>query len=139
MNGIGLKAAIHAPHRRQGGVTLIEVLITLLVLAVGLLGVAALQGFSLQASQVSYYRTQATNLAYELADHARANRSQVAASGSIPGMTYWNDRAAELLPAGSVATAVTAAATQGRVTITVTWLDDRENDDNASFTIDTRI
>jgi type IV pilus assembly protein PilV len=139
MNSAWMTRTFRSPIRRQEGVALIEVLITLLVLAIGLLGVAALQGFSLQASQVSYYRTQATNIAYELADHARANRSQVAASGSIPDMTYWNGRAAELLPSGTVVTAVAAAATQGRVTITVSWLDDRENNANASFTINTRI
>ncbi|NKI35237.1 type IV pilus modification protein PilV [Wenzhouxiangella sp. XN79A] len=134
-----MTALFRAPIRRQAGVTLIEVLITLLVLSVGLLGVAALQGFSLQANQVSYYRTQATNIAYELADHARANRSEVAASGNIPNAGFWSTRAAQLLPAGTVNTSVTAAATDGIVTITVGWLDDREAGTNASFSITTRI
>lgn len=124
---------------RQKGVTLIEVLITLLVLAIGLLGVAAIQGFSLQANQVSYVRTQATNIAYELGDHARAHRSLVAASGNIPNAGFWNTRAAELLPNGTVDTSVTNAATDGIVQITVSWLDDRQENDTASFTFETRI
>ena len=124
---------------RQSGTTLIEVLITLLVLAIGLLGVVAMQGFSLQANQVSYVRTQATNLAYELADHARANRSVIAASGNVPNAGYWSAKAAELLPDATISTSVTNAATDGIVEITVTWLDDRQEGDTASFTFETRI
>ncbi|MBY6204342.1 type IV pilus modification protein PilV [Halomonas denitrificans] len=127
-----------AAHR-QKGVTLIEVLIALLVLGIGLLGVAAIQGFSLQANQISYVRTQATNLAYELADHARAHRSMIAASGNVPNAGYWSTRAAQLLPQGEIDTAVTNAATDGIVEITVTWLDDREENSTAEFTFQTRI
>jgi type IV pilus assembly protein PilV len=58
----------------QRGVTLIEVLITVLVLSVGLLGVAALNAFSLQAGQSSLQRTQASIIAGETLDWLRANR-----------------------------------------------------------------
>lgn len=122
----------------QRGVTLIEILITLIVLAVGLLGLAALQGVSLQSGQVSYLRTQATNFAYEVADHARAYRSQIEATGNIPNAGFWNARAGELLPGGQVGTAVAGADNQ-IITVTVTWLDDREEATTASFGITTRI
>lgn len=121
--------------RRQDGVTLIEILITLLILAVGLLGLAALQGFSMQAGQVSYHRTQATNVAYEVADFARANRS-VASSTLLE--TLGNDLAQQRLPSGSVA--VVGPDGNDQITVTVTWLDDRDAEDgNASFTITTRV
>lgn len=57
----------------QRGTTLIEVLIAVLVLAVGLLGVAALQASALRNSQSSYERSQATILTYSLFDAMRAD------------------------------------------------------------------
>lgn len=60
--------------RSQQGVTLIEVLIALLVLSVGLLGVAALQTNALKANQSSLMRSHATNLSYDISDRMRANR-----------------------------------------------------------------
>ncbi len=58
---------------------MIEVLIAILVLAVGLLGFALLQTMSVRMSQSSNYRTQATNLATELLDQMRVNRLSAAA------------------------------------------------------------
>ena len=55
------------------GFTLIEVLIAMLVLAVGLLGLASLQAYSLRNTQSAYNRSLATELAYDLADRMRAN------------------------------------------------------------------
>ena len=98
--------ARHLPVRRmagqhtQRGVTLIEILITLLVLAVGLLGLAALQGISLQTGQTSYYRTQATNIAYEVADFGRSNRS-VANAAFLEGLG--DQLAGQRLPGGTTA------------------------------------
>lgn len=60
------------------GFTLIEVLVSLFVLSVGLLGLAALQATSLQYNTGSYFRTQATFLAYEIIDRMRANSAAVA-------------------------------------------------------------
>lgn len=59
---------------RQSGFTLIEILISLIVLAVGFLGLAALQTGSIQGTQNTYYRTQADMLANDLAERMRANR-----------------------------------------------------------------
>ncbi|HLE93281.1 MAG TPA: type IV pilus modification protein PilV, partial [Sulfuricaulis sp.] len=55
------------------GFSLIEVLVALLVLSIGLLGLAALQTTSLQYNTGSYFRTQATFLAYDIIDRMRAN------------------------------------------------------------------
>lgn len=59
--------------RRATGFSLLEVLIALLVLSLGLLGLAALQVTSLKFNTESYYRTQATFLAYDIIDRMRAN------------------------------------------------------------------
>lgn len=57
----------------QQGFNLVEVMIALVVLAVGLLGLAGLQNFSLKTTHQSYQRTQATVLIYEVIDRMRAN------------------------------------------------------------------
>ncbi len=58
------------------GITLIEVLVTVVVLAFGLLGLASLQANSLRNNHSAFLRSQATYLAYEIFDRMRANRVQ---------------------------------------------------------------
>lgn len=55
------------------GFTLVEVLVALLVLGVGLLGVAGLQSATLGLNHGSYLRSQATVLAQDMVDRMRAN------------------------------------------------------------------
>jgi type IV pilus assembly protein PilV len=64
---------------RQSGFTMVEVLVALVVLAIGLLGIAALYLNSLQAGRTAIYRTEAVNLAADLADRIRMNRTAQAA------------------------------------------------------------
>lgn len=59
--------------RKQNGATLIEVLVTVIVLAIGLLGLARLQASGTKFNHAAYLRSQATNLAYDMADRMRAN------------------------------------------------------------------
>ena len=58
---------------KNAGFTLIEVLIAVVILAGGLLGLAALQATSLKNNQSAYNRSQATQLASDMADRVRAN------------------------------------------------------------------
>lgn len=60
------------PHRNTG-FTLLEVLIAVIVLSIGLLGLAGLQTTGLRNNQDAYARTQATTLANDMADRIRAN------------------------------------------------------------------
>ena len=64
--------------KKHDGFTLIEVLIAVVILAGGLLGLAALQAAGLSNSQSSYNRSQATQLAYDIADRIRANPKKAA-------------------------------------------------------------
>lgn len=59
---------------KHSGFTLIEVLIAALVLALGLLGLAGLQATSIRNNLSAYNRSQATQLAYDMADRMRANK-----------------------------------------------------------------
>lgn len=70
------------------GMTLIEVLVSLIVISVGLLGIAALQTVSLRSSQGSYLRTQATALADDIIDRMRANRTPAIGPTYAYNMSY---------------------------------------------------
>lgn len=63
--------------RRQSGVGLIEVLVTVLILATSLLAMGALQSRSLQFNHSAYLRSQANILAYDILDRMRINRENV--------------------------------------------------------------
>ncbi len=66
---------------RIRGFTLLEVLVAILVLSIGLLGLAMLQVESLKYNTDAYFRTQATMLAYEIIDQMRANSAAAKAGG----------------------------------------------------------
>ncbi|GLZ84049.1 type IV pilus modification protein PilV [Metapseudomonas resinovorans] len=66
---------------RENGFSLIEVLIALLVLAIGLLGMASLMLTSMKSNQSAYQRSQANWLAYDIAERMRLNRN-VAITGN---------------------------------------------------------
>ncbi len=72
-----MNAAVQS--RLNLGFSLIEVLIALVVLAIGLLGLATLQMTSLQFNSDAYLRSQATVLAYDVADRMRSNMTGVIA------------------------------------------------------------
>lgn len=69
----------------DSGFSLLEVLIALLVLSVGLLGIAGLQTFSLQFNHQSYERTQATLLISDIAERITTN-PLAARAGSYGGV-----------------------------------------------------
>lgn len=62
-------------QRFERGSTLLEVLIAVVVLSVGLLGLAGLQAASLRVNQTALARSHATVLATDILDRMRANRT----------------------------------------------------------------
>jgi len=124
-----------AAHR-QRGMTLIEVLVTLILISVGLLGVAALQLTSLRSNQDAYVRSQASALAGDILDRMRANQAKASSyvtalngtgSGSaVADLTAWQAAIQAALPGdpakkgGSIA--VSGDLVTGQVaTITIQW------------------
>ena len=71
------------------GFTLIEVLIAMLLLAVGLLGLAALQTSTLRSNLAAYNHGQATQLLYDMTDRIRANNC-IAKADTTPPVTCPN-------------------------------------------------
>lgn len=72
-----------APARAQCGFSLIEVLVALLLVALGVLGAAALQLNALRFTQDSAYRVQASLLATDLLERMRANPGQLASYAGV--------------------------------------------------------
>lgn len=74
------------------GFTLVEALISVLIMSIGLLGVAAMQTRSLGSSHTASQRSQAILAAADIADRMRANRI---ASSTTAGANYSNTAAAD--------------------------------------------
>jgi type IV pilus assembly protein PilV len=121
---------------RQTGMTLIEVLVTLVLVSVGLLGVAGLQLASLKTNQEAYARSQASVLAADILDRMRANgvnfrKYIVAANGTGEAATTagndllaWQaaiDRTLGGDPASTGGQIDVGAAPSNVVTITIRW------------------
>lgn len=123
---------IHRKAQAQQGVSLVEVLVTIVIISFGLLGVAGLLATGLRNNQSSQLRTQAAILAYDMAERMRANRpaalDQLYVTGTTTSgvaasdKTDWAAALALALPSGSG----TVAMTSNRYfTITIQWNDSK--------------
>lgn len=114
---------------KQQGIALIEILISVLVLGIGLLGIAALQSSSVRYSQSAQERTTALIMAGTLTEIMRSN-PDVARTGSYAG-----DCESELLAEWALqlqsATGTTTCpeviwnAGTGVYTISISWQDEK--------------
>jgi type IV pilus assembly protein PilV len=127
------------------GFTLLEVLIAIVIFSFGMLGLAALQAYSVKTNQSAHLRSEATALAGMMMDSIRANRTNVGAyySNSYEefdcddavaatpvashDLAYWRQRVNCTLPQGRGAVAPLAALPDGGVEIAVClrWSDAR--------------
>jgi type IV pilus assembly protein PilV len=140
--------------RPARGFTLVEVLVALLVLSVGMLGIAALYLDSLRASRAALYRTQAVTLASDIADRIRANRTPTdaydcggeCASGTggnavaILDIDAWLANVARELPGGTGSVTFTAGAANSPnvYAVVVTW-NEVGYDDPLTYTLQIEI
>ena len=131
---------------KQSGFSLLEVLITLVILAIGLLGLAGLQTTGLKQNQSAYLRSQAAQMSYDIADRMRANMSALSsyettnpatATAATSGCTTapctkaqmasndlyeWNKTLVDTLPSGTA----TISLSGGIYSISITWDDDHD-------------
>lgn len=136
-----------SPVRRQRGVALLEVLIAVLVLSIGLLGMAALQAQALRNNQSAHERSQAVILTYSIFDAMRADPSGNYDTGGFlcaapTGATLrdrqladWVNSLSESLGTGACGEVDCNA---GECTVRVRWNDARGTGGNATETIETR-
>lgn len=125
-------------RQQSAGLTLVEILITLLVISIGLLGVAGLHALSLRNNYDALMRSHASALASDIIDRMRANPAAVVEGGdyddaeldsdpeveddspqALIDVSEWKDTLAAQLPNGKGAIAVDNATRV--VTIQVQW------------------
>ncbi|MFZ6642148.1 type IV pilus modification protein PilV [Undibacterium sp. TC4M20W] len=58
---------------KQAGASMVEIVVTIIIIAIGLLGVASLQANTMRYLKVANQRTEATQAAYDLSERMRAN------------------------------------------------------------------
>jgi len=132
------------------GFSLLEVLVTVVILSVALLGLAGLMLSSMRNNHSAYQRSQATWLAYDIIDRARANRN-LALAGSynialtapaptpvtatspdsppakspiqVQDLAQWRGALAQALPGGTGSVAVTPA--NRTISVVIQWDDSR--------------
>jgi type IV pilus assembly protein PilV len=127
--------------RIQSGFSLIEAMVSLVVVSVGMIGIASLYGQGLRASSTALFRTQAVNLVSDMGDRIRMNREGGAAYGGAAAnnsctaaggatctpaqmaahdLFEWTARVGQVLPTG-VGTVVVIGTTPATYRIGVAW------------------
>ena len=105
-----MKVSMNNSKKRQGGLSMIELLVAVLVLAIGVLGITALQMVSLQNNRGALFRAEAVQLAYDMMDRIRANPE-----GAPPGQAYAGLALAAAPPAS--ADCVAAGCSQAQMVV----------------------
>ncbi|MEN6587565.1 MAG: type IV pilus modification protein PilV [Sulfuricella sp.] len=120
--------------RHQRGTTMLEVLITIVVIAFGLLGLAGLQAVSMKNNNHAYYRSVATMMAHDVTERMRANRTAalggsyataIGVAAPTPAdvastdLSEWKKNIAASLPSGDAANSVNGTV----ATITIQWVE----------------
>ena len=140
------KFSVHS-HTALAGFSLVEVLIALVIMSVGMLGIAGLYVHTMQAGRTSLFSHHAVTLAGDIADRIRANpRAGVAyivagvdnncVDGGVDctpaqmaqnDIFQWTQQAAATLPVGAVNIVFNNAVVPSTYQITVTWNEPGQN------------
>ena len=156
-----MKNCKHKPFlskRRCKGTSLIEVMVTVVILAVSLIGIAGLQIFGVRYNHSAYLRSQSTILAYDILDRMRANYTLAATTNAyllnfgdfVPAagtdcsnvsqdctplqiaqydMSRWTTLVAGVMPDGEAQIQIQDLPDRRIYTISLQWRDRRHTDD----------
>ncbi|HEX7381429.1 MAG TPA: type IV pilus modification protein PilV [Nevskiaceae bacterium] len=132
---------IGARAQLQAGIGLIEILVAVLVLSIGILGIAALQTRALVSSGNSMGRSMATVATYSIVDAMLADRNNAvnsAYNGTVQAnecpeagslaqtqLEHWCQSLGETLGAAATTKGTINCDGNGNCTITITWDDSR--------------
>lgn len=143
-------------QQHAAGFTLVETMVALMVLSVGMIGVAALHGQTLSASRTAIFRSQAINLSGDIADRIRVNRgAQLAYEGAASDnncddptggggvkcspaqmaahdLFVWEAQVAQTLPNGQTDIDVDTGTNPTTYVVTISW-DEPNQDAPVSF------
>jgi type IV pilus assembly protein PilV len=127
------QAATQWPNaRRQGGATLIEVLVSLLIFSLGILGMVAMQAKSVSYSVDAEDRTRAAALVNQLVADM-----WVEGTNAPTTLTAWKLRVSDAtvsgLPSGLGVTASSTTSGITTTTITITWRAPSKTSNNTYF------
>ena len=150
-NIVNQRLSLHRSRRHARGFTLTEILVTLVIISVGLLGVAGLHSMSLRNNFDALIRSHASALADEIADRMRTNRTRALAGDynidvgvtrtgtalADADLIAWKQRLTAQLPNGDGSVAL-AAAPSRLVTITIQW-GERDQTNPVTFVTQTEI
>lgn len=151
--------------KQLAGFTLIEVLVSMVILAVGILALISLQINAMRNTQGGYMRAQASLMAYDITDRMRANTPAVTAQNydiallaaspvvvtclgiaadctsqqlAAFDVEQWRTILANYLPTGTGAIGTVPGAGTTVVTVTVQWVDPLTADPaNANLGVET--
>ncbi len=141
----------HESAKKSRGFTLLEVLVAMLILAIGVLGIGALQLKGLRYSTDSAFRSQISVLAYSISDRMRMNRrnaadyasthtvattapagcNQAMAADAVNDLICWRTQVFNALPPGSRAN---IAQNGNLYTVTLAWTDRENNVHSVEYT-----
>ncbi len=136
---------------KQQGFTLIEVLVSMVILSIGLLGLAGLQTTGLRNNQSAYFASQAAIYANDMFERMRANRTAALAdnynidantdsnpagvTGAQIDIDQWRNLIITNLPNG----ASSVNNNSGRVTVVVSWNDAHANGGTRNITVESEL
>lgn len=146
----------------QRGFSMLEILITLVIVATALLGTAGLQAHALKTNMGGQFRNQAVFLSADIAERMEANKVQAVAAGgyalaagaAIPAVSTacntgpctaaqlaqydlgnWQAEIAAILPQGTGVITQTVAGNPSTYTIVINWVDRATNQNSAGSAV----
>lgn len=82
----GIQKRFDLQRRRIGGVSLIEVLVSIVIASIALLALAGVNASSIRYTKMSQYRATAALLANDMGERMRANRGKPADAVAVPAI-----------------------------------------------------